>query len=310
MTQKLLTIFSAPKPFTNPHIADIQYNALLSWVNLAPDVDVLLIGQEEGLPEASRYFGIQQLDNVRRNEAGTPLISSMFQLARSASTSPFLGIINTDILLLPDLLESLHVIAQRFDRFVMAGQRWNLEVEERLKYSCEFYSQLKNKVMQEGIRHTLMGSDYFIFPRECYSDVPDFAIGRAGWDNWMIFKSRWEGWPFVDASQDVMLVHQSHDYSHLANGQPHYRLPETKVNVRLAGGEHTIFTLKDATHLLKDGNITKQKNTWKSFWRKIEIYPLVTLHSIWLGKLFYAFFHPLKTYQKSREWLRGGLKID
>jgi len=308
MSQTLLTLFSAPKPFTNPHIADIQYNAILSWVNLGSDVKVVLIGQEEGLPEAAAYFNVQQLKGVQRNAAGTPLISSMFKLARSVTNSPYLGIINTDIIVLPDVVKSLYVIKEYFSQFVMAGQRWNLNVQEKLEYSDQFYSQVKEMVSQKGVRHTLMGSDYFIFPRECYVDVPEFAIGRAGWDNWMIFKSRWEGWPVVDASQDATVIHQTHDYSHLVNGQPHYRLPETKVNVLLAGGEHTIFTMWDANYLLKNGKVSKQKKDWKRFWRMVEIFPLVRLHSHAIGKFFYAIFHPQKTYVSIRAWLKRALR--
>ena len=44
----LITLFTAPKPFTNPHIALIQRNALRSWQALGTEVEVLLIGQEEG----------------------------------------------------------------------------------------------------------------------------------------------------------------------------------------------------------------------------------------------------------------------
>ena len=39
----LLTLFSAPKPFTDPHIALIQYNAIQSWT-LLPDVEIILLG--------------------------------------------------------------------------------------------------------------------------------------------------------------------------------------------------------------------------------------------------------------------------
>ena len=34
MTSPLLTLFTAPKPFTNPHIALIQRNAIRSWMAL------------------------------------------------------------------------------------------------------------------------------------------------------------------------------------------------------------------------------------------------------------------------------------
>ena len=49
----LLTLFSAPKPFTDPHIALIQRNAIRSWT-LLPDVEVILLGEETGLAEAAR----------------------------------------------------------------------------------------------------------------------------------------------------------------------------------------------------------------------------------------------------------------
>ena len=79
-----LTIFSAPKPFTDPHINIIQRNAIQSWVRLGPQVDVLLIGQEPGLAEAAADYGVTLLPDVRRNDSGTPLISSIFELARQA----------------------------------------------------------------------------------------------------------------------------------------------------------------------------------------------------------------------------------
>jgi len=308
MNPPLLTIFTTPKPFTNPHINMIQNNALLSWVNLGREVEVFLIGEEKGVAEAAAQYGIQYLTEVKRNQMGTPLISSMFDLARKNSKSHFLAIINTDILLLPDLIKTLKIVSPQFQKFVVAGQRWDLDVKERIKFSRNFYAQLAQRTRKSGCLHPPMGSDYFIFPRECYPEVPDFAIGRAGWDNWMMFKSRWEGWPLIDASDDIMVIHQTHDYSHLANGQPHYRLPETKQNVVLAGGDQTIFTLMDATHKISQGQIRRSKLTPRKFWRDVEIFPLTNWHSRPLGLIFYYFFHPTKGYQSLRGWLRKQLR--
>ena len=304
MNPPLLTIFTAPKPFTNPHINMIQYNALLSWVNLGREVEVLLIGEEKGVAVAAAQHGIQYLPEVKHNQIGTPLISSMFDLARINSKSPYLAIINTDILLLPDLIKTLKIVSAQFEKFVIAGQRWDLDVKERFEFSKDFYAQLARETRQSGCLHPPMGSDYFIFPRECYSEVPDFAIGRAGWDNWMLYKSRWQGWPLIDASDDIMVIHQTHDYSHLAYSQPHYRLPETKQNVVLAGGDQTIFTLMDATNKIRQGKISRSTLTLRKFWRDVEIFPLANWHSRTLGLISYYFFHPKKGYQSLRSWLR------
>jgi len=38
-----LAIFTAPKPFTNPHIRIIQRNAIRSWQALGDEVEVWLV---------------------------------------------------------------------------------------------------------------------------------------------------------------------------------------------------------------------------------------------------------------------------
>ncbi len=163
---------------------------------------------------------------------------------------------------------------------------------------------LRARAQREGKLHRASGSDYFIFPRACFTDMPDFAIGRAGWDNWMIYAGRRSGWPVIDATPSIMIVHQNHDYSHLPGGQPHYKLPETFENVRLAGGKRAIFELQDVNRRLENGQITRLPFSGKKILREVEIFPLVTLHSYALGQAFYAIFHPVKAYREFRQSLR------
>jgi hypothetical protein len=131
--------------------------------------------------------------------------------------------------------------------------------------------------------------------------MPAFAIGRAGWDNWMIYAGRRNGWPVIDGTQSIMIVHQNHDYSHLPGGQPHYRHPETFANIRLAGGKRVIFELEDVNRRLVDGRLQPVPFTWRKFRREAEIFPLITLKSYLLGQLSYALFHPRKAYTDLRQ---------
>src|SRR5262245_20530644 len=105
----LITLFSAPKSFTDSHIATIQRNAIKSWT-LLHDVEVILLGEETGLAEAARELGVKHISDVARNANGTPLISSMFQLARENSHSKLLCIINTDMILMLDFVEAARTI--------------------------------------------------------------------------------------------------------------------------------------------------------------------------------------------------------
>lgn len=297
----LITLFTAPKPFTDPHIALIQHNAIRSWLALGDEVEVILLGEEEGLAEAAALYGVKHLPQVARTASGTPLVSSMFALAREHSTSPLLCCVNADILLTPDLLTVGRAMLEKHSRFLVVGQRWDLDVREPLEFSAGWAERLRQRAQQEGTLHKATGSDYFLFPRGCFSDMPAFAIGRAGWDNWMIYSGRAQHFPVVDATHDLFIVHQNHDYRHLPGGQPHYKHPETLENIRLAGGRRAIFELPDVSHRLVKGKLVRPPLTWQRFWREVEIFPLVTLHSYPLALAMYFLLHPRKAYREYRE---------
>jgi len=268
----LLTLFSAPKPFTDPHIAMIQRNAIKSWT-LLPDVEIILLGEEMGLAKAARELGVKHLPNVARNESGTPLISSMFQLARENSNSDLLCIINADMILMPDFVEAVRRARLQRDEFVLLSQRWDYDITTAIDFAEGWEFRLRENVGKQNQLHRPAGSDFFLFPKSCYTDIPNFTIGRAGWDNWMIYKARKEGWAVIDCTPSIMIVHQNHDYSHLPDGKPHYEHPETNENIRLAGGQANIrYTILDSTHQLVGGKLSRPKMTSLLFTRKLELF--------------------------------------
>ncbi len=283
----LITLFSAPKPFKDAHIALIQRNALKSWTKL-PDVDVILLGDEAGLADAAKESGIRHIRDVTCNENGTPLISSMFELARAHSVSPLLCIINADMILMPDFVEAAKRVltlesgssrpgnrqkAARPQDFVLLSQRWDLDLTQRLDFSGDWVTKLHSTVREEGQLHRAAGSDFFLFPRSCYTSVPDFAVGRAGWDNWMIYEARKQRWPVIDGTPSLMIVHQNHDYGHLPDAMPHYDSPETVENIRLAGGQAAVrYTILDSTHRLVKGKLTRPAISYLRFMRGVELF--------------------------------------
>jgi hypothetical protein len=300
----LITLFSAPKPFTNPHIGMIQRNAIQSWT-LLPDVEVILLGQETGLAETARALGVKHLSDVARNKSGTPLISSMFQLARDASqrsNSDLLCIINADMILLPDFVEAAKQAVKLKDRFVLLSQRWDLDLRQPIAFTEGWQDRLSSMVHRQGTLHRPAGSDFFLFPKSCYTDIPDFTIGRAGWDNWMIYKARKEKWSVIDCTPSVMIIHQNHDYSHLPGGKPHYEHSDTNENIRLAGGEANIrYTILDSTHQLVGGKLVRPKMTYLRFMRGVELF---------LRKIF--FFLPEKMIEnvaRPKRWKKRIQKL-
>jgi len=297
----LMTLFSAPKPFTDPHIATIQRNAIKSWT-LLPDVEVILLGEEIGLAENAREPGVKHIPNVKSNDNGTPLISSMFQLARENSHSDLLCIINADMILMSDFIEAAKQAARLRDKFVLLSQRWDLDITQPIEFTEGWQNRLSSMVHRQGFLHRPAGSDFFLFPLSSYSDIPNFTIGRAGWDNWMIYKARKEKWTVIDCTPSVMIVHQNHDYSHLPGGKPHYEHPDTNENIRLAGGEANIrYTILDATHQLVDGKLVRPKISYLSLMRGVELF---------LRKIF--FFLPekmLENVARPKRWKKRIQKL-
>lgn len=269
----LLTIFSTPKPFTDAHIATIQRNAIQSWCNLGPQVEVLLVGEEDGQTQVAHEYGIRNLSAVRRNASGTPLVSSIFELAREASDSPYLAYVNADILVMPDIVQAIKDISRSFDRahdrqtpFLLIGQRWDLDVRDLLDFRPGWDARLQAEAKKRGQLHRPAGSDYFLYPRQAagktmFGEMPDFAIGRAGWDNWMIYHVLHQGWSVIDGTPSVMIVHQDHDYSHLPDGKPHYDQQESYENMALAGGIKHMYMVLDAPQQLVNGEVRRAPNS-------------------------------------------------
>ena len=297
----LLTLFSSPKPFVDAHISTIQRNAVRSWT-LLPDVEVILLGQETGLAEAARELGVKHIPGVECNASGTPLISSMFQLARRDSRSDLLCIVNTDMLLMPDFVQAARQVMGLKEKFVLLSQRWDYDIRTPLDFSGDWVTALRASVLRQGGLHRPAGSDFFLFPRSCYTDVPNFTIGRAGWDNWMICKARREKWAVIDCTPSVTIVHQNHDYGHLPGGQAHHTLPESDENIRLAGGHAAVrYTILDSTHRLVGGKLVRPKLSALRFQRGVELF---------LRRVF--FFLPekqLESVVRPKRWKKRAQKL-
>lgn len=265
-----LTVFSAPKKFTDPHIDIIQRNAIQSWQKLGPDVDVLLVGEEDRMAAAVDALGVHHLPEVVRNDWGTPLVSSIFEVARAASDSPYLAYVNADILLMPDFVEVTRKVVSQTSQFLVVGQRYDLDVTKPMAFDLDWDQELRERTLSRGSLHRPSGSDYFIYPRDLFMDMPDFAIGRGGWDNWMIYKALKNKWHVIDATPSLMIVHQNHDYGHLPGGVPHYDLEETEINAALGGGHSNMFMTLDTNYELIDGLVKPSRWTRDRTLRRLE----------------------------------------
>jgi hypothetical protein len=251
-----LTIFTAPKPFTNPHINIIQRNALAAWTRLA-DVDIILIGDEPGIPEAAQEFGVKNVPLVERDEKGVPLVSAVMEIGHKYSDSIVLCCANADMILMSDVVDAAHRVSAQVKDFLLVGQRWNLDLTEPFDFNGAWEKRLRLEVEQRGQFYSPWGIDYFIFPRHLYTEVPNFSIGRPAWDNWMVYHARTVFGIAIDASRDVLVIHQNHDYNHLPGNKPPYGSEVAKSNLAKAGGRKHVFNILDTNRELVHGRVRK-----------------------------------------------------
>jgi len=265
-----LTIFSAPKAFQDPHIDNIQRNAVLSWKNLGSDIEVILIGDDLGIQEAAIDLGVRHISKVKVNEWGTPRVDSIFELARETSSAELLLYINADILLLPETVEVIQQVQELKEEFLIVGRRWDLDINTKINFESDWSSEMKIRAKKEGKLQAPTAMDYFIFPKHLYQEIPPFAIGRAGWDNWMVYHGMQQPWSVIDVTPTLMVIHQNHDYSHLPGGRPHFTLDESNQNVDLGGGYTRSFDLLDVKLVFRGGRIKKARLTLHHLLRKAE----------------------------------------
>jgi hypothetical protein len=144
-----LTVFSAPKPFTNPHINIIQRNAIQSWMHLK-DVEVILIGDEAGIRETAGELGVRNVPEVARDEKGIPQVDAVMRIGHKNSDSPMLCYANADMILLPDLLEATRQVSRQAKDFLLVGQRWDLDQTVPLDFSGDWESRLRRDLAARG----------------------------------------------------------------------------------------------------------------------------------------------------------------
>jgi len=124
------------------------------------------------------------------------------------------------------------------------GKLWNF-------YHENWEKRLTKYLVNDGTIHPPMGSDYFIYPREVKWDLPPFAVGRPGWDNWLIYRARVLGIPVINATKAVTAIHQNHNYSHVPFQKDNaWEGPEADWNRKLIGCGEYMFTLLDATNIM------------------------------------------------------------
>lgn len=264
----MFTLFTIPKGFTHPHINIIQRNAIQSWKRLHPEIQIVLVGNDPGVDAVAAEYGVTHIPDVDVNEFNTPILSSAFQLVRDRAMFDTMVYINADIMLTSGFLDVVRQ-AQELDNYLVVGRRTDIDITELLDFdTADWESQMNDRLAAEGTVHGPWGSDYFIFHKTSFTDIPDFAVGRPGWDNWMIGTARDKGMMTIDASSVYKVIHQNHDYRHIGGRKNEKTNPEAKRNRELAPGD--LYGLEYTNYVMKPNGVRKKYIDLRMFVKRIQ----------------------------------------
>lgn len=213
---KDVTIFTMPRCF-KPPFRTLQYNAIRSWKALDPTPEIILCGNDEGVAEAAAELKVVHIPDIKLSETGGPLIDSVFSVSKSKAKNDVLACVNSDIILVSDFLDTLDTVTSVFPhRFMIVGQRWDLEIPHYINFSNSSWEDiLRVETTQYGKLHPACGIDYFVFEKKIEIKMLPFPVGRTCWDNWFILQALRIGIDVVDATEKLFAVHQEHRQFHI-----------------------------------------------------------------------------------------------
>lgn len=217
-----IEIFSAPKPFIGPDKED-TLRAIRSWQNLNPQPNITLLGYETGYDTVVEEYGLGIQPDVDKTFLGVPLFNSMFHIANQSNAKVSV-IINGDIILLQEFIDTIRTVMRRFEDFLVISARYDLtELPANLTESNpNFYQELGTYARENGILHTYGGMDLWAWnshgSRLFNPVMPHFIFGRGKYDNWLTHETISAGRrAVIDASEAVLSIHISHGYNLVQN---------------------------------------------------------------------------------------------
>lgn len=265
MNADMLTLFTVPKAFKG-HIGIIQANAIRSWLQAFPGAQVILFGADEGIAEFADELKIDHVPDITFSPLGAPLLDGVFSKADAMARHENLCFINSDIIFRVNGL----ALDQLPRPYLMIGESCDAEVTEPIDFGL---SDWRQGISAQAASRGPFALDYFFFNRGLFRGMPPFRIGRARYDNWMVWRALRQGAALIDGTPILQAVHQRHDYGHLQGGRNEaYRGADAKANEELAGLWCYLYlhSVQDARLSLSDHGLESrpQRMRFVNQWRQ------------------------------------------
>lgn len=216
----MISFITAFKKFKSPYDM-IQHSALYSWN--ANDIKIVAPLNEVGLKEkCSGYPNLTLIEGVQRaRELGfsnqCPVVKDLIAKSLPLLNTTIVGLINSDVIITEKFNEKIQKIVNRYGYDIyMVGSRRDIQLNYYVN-TPETYKKVQKEKCEDY--DTMTSSDIFITSkflwRKIIHDMPEFILGRYGWDNWLHMYAEINNLKKLNCSDALPILHCKHDHMHI-----------------------------------------------------------------------------------------------
>jgi hypothetical protein len=211
-----IVFVTIPRSFKEPYLIS-QLNTLNAIKKYNSNAEIILYSDDPGVYEFAKSNDCIAPKVVEKSE-GLPLVNCALKFSRDLYPDSYLCFINSDIMVMDDLIPIITYVknTKSRDSFVLTSYRREANIDVVL--SDNDMNELKSD--SELIKGRHYALDIFILHANLIQkiDMPNYKVGRVGWDSWVAGKVRKLNLSFVDISKIVRIIHQDHPQVHDKTG--------------------------------------------------------------------------------------------
>jgi hypothetical protein len=195
------------KPITNESLSIIQKNSIDSWLSLDIEKKILIINKDQSVKNLFRDSNVTIIEDYEcSNHSDIPTWRTMRDKAVTiADKDDIIVWVNSDVMFDKSLVETINVVRNEVDDFVLVGQK----LDWQNFYNLKDFSRISELTPMN--LHGEWAIDYFIFKKNAFENVPPFFIARMRFDNFLMNKAINE-YTAIDCTETILCVHHRHDY--------------------------------------------------------------------------------------------------
>ena len=237
------------------------------------------------MSDFARKHGWIVLPVPKKSAAKVPILRHMFLAVQEKYNSSYYGYANGDMMFdkrLVDTLTEILPAVNKMKQVLIVGRRTNVKLLAKQEI------RTLREVAELGSHGKLFGTnaeDYFITKAHGYpwQSIPDFVIGRVGYDNWLVVTALVKKIFTIDMTKTVMAVHQTDTDGNFAG---HSKKPsgDTYINYALAGkrfdyslGHVTCGQFYTDYQKGKPALLERDKNRCEKIFRHLRLNPYVKI---------------------------------